>query len=105
PTSIRWILSLFGILATELPAALKSAIDDDWILSLLVPAATAAIGVYLLCSRPLVEKMLAGIAAGCVCITLAVNLVVEPAIAETLSLKDFALQAMNVAGSHPVGYF
>jgi 4-amino-4-deoxy-L-arabinose transferase-like glycosyltransferase len=105
PTSILGILSLFGILATELPAALESATGDYRILSLLVPAATSAIGVYLLFSRPLVEKMIAGIAAGFVCIALAVNLVVEPAIAETLSLKDFAIQAMNIAGARPVGYF
>jgi hypothetical protein len=62
------------------------------------------LGVRLLVTRPLLERTVLAIAAAMVFITVAVNVVVVPAIANTLSLKDFTEQAMKVVDESPVGY-
>ena len=55
-------------------------------------------------TRPLIERMVFAIAAAMVFVTVAVNVVVVPSIANTLSLKDFTDQAMKVVDNSPVGY-
>ena len=104
PVSIRWVLSLFGILADVTPA-LKATARDYLLFTIAIPIFIAAIGVYLTWSRPKAEKMVFAIAGGFACLVLAVNLIVEPATAETLSLKTFAAEAMRIADTHPMGYF
>jgi 4-amino-4-deoxy-L-arabinose transferase-like glycosyltransferase len=104
PEAIGSILAFFGITATDLPAALATAAKNERLLSLLVPVAVAAIGILLLRSRPAAEKMVAAVAAGFVCITLAVNLVAEPATANAFSLKDFAARTSEIADGRSIGY-
>jgi hypothetical protein len=48
--------------------------------------------------------MVLAIAAAMVFTTVAVNVVVIPAIANTLSLRDFTNHAMEIVGDSPVGY-
>jgi len=105
PTVSARILSQFGILVAALPAALKTAAADHIGLSILIPLLTGTIGAYLMLGPPRAETVIGGIAAGMVGITLAVNLVVQPALANTLSLRDFVRQTMKIAGTQPVGYF
>ena len=105
PASIARMLMPVGILVTAMPAALRSAAADHAVISILIPLLTGAIGVYLMISRPRAETMVGGIAAGLVSITLAVNIVVQPALANTLSLRDFARQTVKIAGTQPLGYF
>src|SRR6202044_1221914 len=68
------------------------------------PLAVVILGVRLIVPRPTVERMVLAIAAAMVFITVAVNVVVVPAIANTLSLKDFTDRAMKVVDDSPVGY-
>ena len=58
----------------------------------------------LIFTRPRIERMVLAIAAAMVFITVAANVVVVPAIANTLSLKDFTDHAMKIVGDSPVGY-
>jgi hypothetical protein len=67
--------------------------------------AAATAGIYLLRARPRIENVFFASAAGFVAIVLAVNLVVEPAVANTLTLKGFAAATMKIAGPSPVGYW
>jgi hypothetical protein len=104
PVSIRWVLSLFGILDDVIPA-LKATAHDYLLFAIAIPFFIAAIGAYLTWSRPKAEKMVFAIASGFVCLVLAVNLIVEPATARTLSLKAFAAETVRIVGTHPMGYF
>ena len=104
PASIRQVLSLFGILADVTPALVITA-HDYLLFVIFIAIFIAAIGVYLVRSRPKAEKMVFAIAGGFVCLVLAVNLIVEPATADTLSLKTFAAETTRIVGAHPMGYF
>jgi len=105
PMAIRWILERFGIRAAGIVPALISLAGGFAPVPIVIVAATIAIGIYLMASRPLAEKMIVGIAGGFAGIALAVNLVIEPAIARAISVKDFARQTMKIAGERRVGYF
>jgi 4-amino-4-deoxy-L-arabinose transferase-like glycosyltransferase len=105
PALLRQILALFGILVVNLPSELKTAVNAHWLATLLIPVVTTAIGLCMLISRPSIERLVAGIAAGTTAITLAVNLVIQPALAVTLSIKDFAVQAAERTGGPAINYF
>jgi len=105
PSAIHWILFQCEILLNQLPAALVISAHQNRLLSIVLPLAAAAAGIYLLRVQPRMEKVFFAITAGFVAIVLAVNLVVEPAVANTLSLKPFALATMKLAGASPVGYW
>jgi 4-amino-4-deoxy-L-arabinose transferase-like glycosyltransferase len=109
---LRWwtaplslILGGFDIHAAGLIPALAANARHFLVLAIALPAATAAIGVYLMRTRPLAEKLVAGIAGGLVCVALAVNLVVEPGTADAVATKDFAARTIALANGAPVGYF
>jgi hypothetical protein len=105
PLSIRWVLAQCGILLDQLPAALSASAYHRELFSILLPLSTVAIGIYLLRARPRVENIVFAIAGGFVAIVLAINLVVEPAVANTLTLKGFAAATMKVANGQPIGYW
>jgi 4-amino-4-deoxy-L-arabinose transferase-like glycosyltransferase len=105
PSSVQWILAQCGILLNQLPAALRASALDHEALSIVLPLAAAATGIYLLRLRPLIENVFFAITAGFVAIILAVNLVVEPAVANTLTLRGFATTTMKIADGSPVGYW
>ena len=90
PLSIRWALAQCGILLDQLPAALSASAYHRGLFSVVLPLSAVAIGIYLLRARPRVENIVFAITGGFVAIVLAVNLVVEPAVANTLTLKGFA---------------
>jgi len=51
------------------------------------------------------ENIFFAITGGFVTIVLAVNLMVEPAIANSLTLKGFAAATMEIADGKPIGYW
>ncbi len=105
PSAIRWTLAQCGILLDHLPAALRASMHQRGVLSIILPLAAASAGIYLLRTRARIENVFFAIAGGFVAIVLAINLVVEPAIANTLTLKGFAIATMELAGPSPVGYW
>ena len=104
PQEFTDLLQAANIRAPAFPRALTSAVGEHWMLALAMPVAVVALGVRLIVTRPLVERMVLAIAAAMVFITVAVNVVVVPAIANTLSLRDFTDHAMKVVDDSRVGY-
>jgi len=104
PHAFADLLQAANVRAPAFAPALTSTVGDHWMLSVAMPLAVVALGVRLIVTRPLIERMLFAIAAAMVFITVAVNVVVVPSIANTLSLKDFTDQAMKVVDNSPVGY-
>ncbi len=102
---LRLILAGFDLHAAGLTPALAANARHFVVLAIALPAATAAIGVYLMRTRPLAEKLVAGIAGALVCVALAVNLIVEPGIADAVAMKDFAARTIALAKGAPIGYF
>jgi len=105
PSAIQWILAQCGIVLAQLPEALRALAHQHSLLSIVLPLAAATAGIYLFRVRPRIENVFFAITAGFVSIVLAVNLVVEPAVANTLTLKGFAIATMKIAGDRPVGYW
>jgi 4-amino-4-deoxy-L-arabinose transferase-like glycosyltransferase len=104
PQEFAGLLQAAGIRAPAFPRILTSAVAEDWVLDLAMPLAVVALGVFMIFTRPRIERMVLAIAATMVFTTVAVNVVVIPAIANTLSLRDFTDHAMKIVGDSPVGY-
>ncbi len=104
PTDFADLLLAANIGASAFPQVLTATVGEHWMLALAMPLAVVVLGVRLLVTRPLVERMVLAIAAAMVFITVAVNVVVVPAIANTLSLRDFTNHAMKIVADRPVGY-
>jgi hypothetical protein len=83
---------------------LSDTIHDQWFVSIAMPFELIAIGFFLLRSNPRIERLVVAVTAAMLFITVAVNVVVVPAIAGTLSLKGFADHAMKVIDGNRVGY-
>ncbi|HEX3409085.1 MAG TPA: glycosyltransferase family 39 protein [Candidatus Binataceae bacterium] len=105
PSALAWMLAQCGITLEQLPGALRTSTHERGLLSIVLPLAVATVGIYLLRARPRIESIFFASAAGFVAIVLAVNLVVEPAVANTLTLRGFAREVMKIAGPLPVGYW
>ncbi|MGH7917031.1 MAG: ArnT family glycosyltransferase, partial [Candidatus Binataceae bacterium] len=104
PVAIRWMLSLFDIVVAGLVRELAVTAKGVLGLSIAIPIATAIIGYFLLRTHATVEKMALALTVGMVCLALAVNLVVVPGLADTLTLRSFAAASMKTVGSDSVGY-
>ena len=104
PVRLREILYTAGIQAPGFLPALASAISAHSILSVAIPALALLLGVWMTLGRSATERVTLGIAAAMTMIALAANQVVVPAIANTLSLKAFTIDAMKEVGGDPVAY-
>jgi len=104
PHEFADLLQAANVRAPAFPRILTSTASEHWVLALAMPLAVVVLGVRLIVSRPLAERMVFAITAAMVFITLAVNVVVVPAIANTLSLKVFTDHAMKIVEDRPVGY-
>jgi 4-amino-4-deoxy-L-arabinose transferase-like glycosyltransferase len=104
PREFAALLQAAGIRAPAFPRVLTSTVAEDWVLDLAMPLAVVALGAIMIFTRPRIERMVLAIAAGMVFTTVAVNVVVVPAIANTLSLRDFTDHAMKIVGDSRVGY-
>ncbi len=104
PAPLRYLLARAGVTAPDFIPALHSAAARHLVPAIVILVIILAIGIHLVGSRPLAERMVLGIAAGFTCIALVVNLAVVPAIANTLALKQFTADAMKLVGDDPVAY-
>lgn len=104
PGAMLWTLARFAILLDQLPANLRREISRWGPLALALPLIVGGVGLWMIRTRATVAKLVFATAAGFVAIALAVNLVVEPAVANTLTLRDFAARATALADGAPVGY-
>jgi 4-amino-4-deoxy-L-arabinose transferase-like glycosyltransferase len=104
PSAMRDTLKLFGITAPQFVPNLVRHARAHAIVAAAVPLACEALGLYL-ARRPVSLVRVTGVTlAGMICVTLAANVIVVPAIADTLTLKNFAQEVMADIGNAPVGY-
>jgi 4-amino-4-deoxy-L-arabinose transferase-like glycosyltransferase len=104
PHEFADLLQAANVRASAFAPALASVAGKHWMLALAMPLAVVVLGVRLIVTKPLLERMIFAVAAAMVFITVAVNVVVVPAIANTLSLRDFTDRAMKVVDGSTVGY-
>ena len=67
-------------------------------------AALIAVGVMSTHGRQTAERLCATIIGATICLVLIANLFVVPALANALTLEPFTREAMNIVGTHSVGY-
>ncbi len=104
PAAAADLLERFNITALGFMPALGHAIAARWITAIVLSLAIAGAGVVLIVARPVIEATVGLIAAGIAGITLAANLYVQPAIANTIGLKTFTARAMGIIGDSPAAY-
>jgi 4-amino-4-deoxy-L-arabinose transferase-like glycosyltransferase len=104
PELFRTALVPFDIEAPGFLTMLAAAINAGRIVSLGVPILALAIGVWLALSRARIERLVLAMGVTMNLIALAANVVVVPAIANTLSLKNFTIEAMKEVGGDSCAY-
>jgi len=104
PHEFADLLQVANVRASDFAPTLASTVAKHWMLALAMPLAVVVLGVRLIVTRPQVERMVFAIAAAMIFVTVAVNVIIVPAIANTLSLRDFTNRAMKVVDDSPVGY-
>jgi 4-amino-4-deoxy-L-arabinose transferase-like glycosyltransferase len=104
PELFRTALVPFDIEAPAFLTMLTAAVNAGRIVSIGVPIVALAIGVWLALSRAAIERLVLGMGVTMILIALAANVVVVPAIADTLSLKNFTIEAMKEVGGDPCAY-
>ena len=105
PTTLNRILAPIQIIVAALPLALRTNATHYLPIAIALPAIVIAIGLFLLHARPRADKIVFALTGALVAVTLAVNLVVQPALANSLTVKDFAATVNQNAANSPVGYF
>jgi len=104
PSAIASIFGTFGVTELAFTHAMRAIAFASPALSIAIPLAAMALGVYLLRSSKAAHKMTLGIAAGMGLLALAANTIIVPAIAKTLSLKNFAADVLKAVDDHSLGY-
>jgi hypothetical protein len=104
PATMRDFLAFWGITARGFVPALSAEIAARWALAASAPIALEVLGVMLLRRALSMERLVAAMVGATVLGVLAANFIVVPAIANTLSLREFALEMVNTVGSDTVGY-
>ena len=104
PTQAADLLATINVRAPSFQRILRRAIEEQWFVSAAMPLAIIAIGFFLIRTRPRIERMVLAVASAMLFIAVTTNVVVVPAIANTLSLKDFTDHAMKIVDRNRVGY-
>jgi hypothetical protein len=104
PSAIASIFGALGVTELAFTHALRASASSLPVLSIAIPLAAMALGIYLLGSTRAPHKMTLGIAAGMGLLALAANAIIVPAIANTLSLKTFTADVLKTVDDHPLGY-
>jgi 4-amino-4-deoxy-L-arabinose transferase-like glycosyltransferase len=104
PQAVADLLAAINVRAAAFQHVLNRTAEEQWFVSAAMPLAVIGVGCFLIRTRPRIERMVLAVAAAMVFITVAVNVVVVPAIANTLSLKDFTDHAMKIVDGNRVGY-
>jgi hypothetical protein len=103
PSAMTSLLRAIGV-AIDLAGMLRVTTSAHLALSLALPVAAIALGLYLLRSLARAHKLVLGISAGVILLALAANAVIVPAIANTLALKSFTADVLKAVDARPVGY-
>ncbi len=104
PAQMLIFMAFWGISAPGFVPALQAAVRERWFLALAIPLGVELLGFYLWRKPESLARLVAATAAATGCIALAANLVVVPAIANTLSLRGFTMEIINTIGHERIGY-
>jgi hypothetical protein len=104
PHAAADFLTAINVRAAAFQGILHRTVVEQWFVSAAMPLAIIAVGCFLIRTLPRIERIVVAVAAVMVLITVAANVVVVPAIANTLSLKDFTDHAMKIVDGNRVGY-
>jgi 4-amino-4-deoxy-L-arabinose transferase-like glycosyltransferase len=104
PGALGAIFRVFDIRDLEFLKTLAAAASARPVFSIVVPAACGALGAVLIIGRSSAERLGLEVAGGMALIACTANMVVVPAIAQTLTLKQFAADALSVVDGHSVAY-
>jgi len=104
PELFRTALVPFNIEAPSFSSMLAAAINEGRIVSIAVPIIALAIGVWLALARAAIERLVLAMGLVMILIAFAANVIVVPAIANTLSLKNFTIEAMKEVGGDSCAY-
>ena len=104
PPTMRDFLAFWGITARGFVPALSAEIAARWALAASAPIAFEVLGVMALRGALSMERLVTAVVGATALGVLAANFIVVPAIANTLSLREFTLEVVNTVGSNSVGY-
>jgi hypothetical protein len=104
PLWMRDFFAFWGISARGFVPSLSSAIGERWAPAALCPVLLEIVGYAALRKHLSVERLVGAIGGAVALSVVAANFIVVPAIANTLSLRNFALEVVNTVGSDSVGY-
>jgi 4-amino-4-deoxy-L-arabinose transferase-like glycosyltransferase len=102
PASMADFMEFWGIRAPAFVPALQAAVRERWFLALGIPLGVELLGFWR--DPASLGRLIGASAAATGFIALAANLVVVPAIANTLSLRGFTMEVINTIGRERVGY-
>ena len=104
PGLARYPFDAIGITAPAFVPALSAAIGAQRLAVLALAAILIAVGYLLVRTAAGAGKFAVATATGITCLSIVANLYALPATANTVTLKDFALQMKNIVGDAPVAY-
>jgi 4-amino-4-deoxy-L-arabinose transferase-like glycosyltransferase len=105
PSTLNLLLAQIQIVVAALPAALRTNATRYLPIAIALPAIVTALGVFLLRAQSRADKIVFAITVAMAAIALAVNLIIQPALATSLTVKDFAALVNRTAAATPIGYF
>jgi 4-amino-4-deoxy-L-arabinose transferase-like glycosyltransferase len=104
PHALQLLLRAVAIDDYDLVPQLELAAAARPFVAMGLGIAMIAIGVLVIRGRQGVERLCLAITGGTVCLALAANLFVVPALANALTLEPFTHEAMEIVGTSTVGY-
>jgi hypothetical protein len=104
PGLARLALAPSDIKAPYFVPALSAAIGTHGLLAIAIGVIAAGAGYVLIRTAPGVAKLASATAVGVACLAMVANLYVQPAIANTIGLKDFTAQAVRIMGDGKAAY-
>ncbi|HEV3115039.1 MAG TPA: glycosyltransferase family 39 protein [Candidatus Binataceae bacterium] len=104
PGLARIPLAAFDIKAPRFVAELSAAIGAHGLCVIALAVVMTAIGYLLMRTEAGGAKFAAGTGIGLACLSMVANLYVLPATANTITLKDFAIQAARTIGDGKAAY-
>jgi 4-amino-4-deoxy-L-arabinose transferase-like glycosyltransferase len=104
PRALELLLSKLIITNYDFVPQLTVAAAAHSFIAVELGIAMIAIGVFAVRGRQSAEDLCVTATGGIVCLALAANLFAVPALANSLTLEPFTHEAMNIVGTHSVGY-
>jgi hypothetical protein len=104
PHALELVLKTFVITNYDFVPQLELAAAAHPFIGMALGIAMIAIGVLAVRSRQSAERLCMVLTGAMACLALAANVFVVPALANALTLEPFTHEAMNIVGTHTVGY-